>query len=103
MNWNECGRMRRWPNLCYHPDTCLEVLRKTKKDLIQDTRSPSRDSNSARSQFKSEGLSLEQTDSIPLYQLVNNIVICIPVAMQRLGKHIGRLLIGNGSVNTPRQ
>jgi hypothetical protein len=40
MNWKGCGRKRSWPNLRYYPGICLEGLRKTTKNLSQDSRSP---------------------------------------------------------------
>jgi hypothetical protein len=43
MNWKGCGRKRSCPNKRYYPGICLEELRKTMKDLSQDSRSPGRD------------------------------------------------------------
>jgi hypothetical protein len=43
---NEFERMwkkRSWPNLRYYSGICLEGLRKTTKNLSQDSRSPGRD------------------------------------------------------------
>jgi hypothetical protein len=42
MQWNGYGRKRSWPNLKYCPGICLERLRKTTKNLSQDSRSPGR-------------------------------------------------------------
>jgi hypothetical protein len=43
MSWKGYGRKLSWPNLRYYPGICLEGLRKTKKNLSQDSRSPGRD------------------------------------------------------------
>jgi hypothetical protein len=45
MNWEGCGRKRSWTNSRYYPGICLEGLRKTMKNLSQDSRSPGRDLN----------------------------------------------------------
>jgi hypothetical protein len=45
MNWKECGRKRSWPNLRYYPNICLEDLRKSTKNLSQDSRYPGWDLN----------------------------------------------------------
>jgi hypothetical protein len=45
MNCEGCGRTQSWPNLSYHPYTCLEGLRKTTKYLSQDSQSLDRDLN----------------------------------------------------------
>jgi hypothetical protein len=43
INSKGCGRKRSPPNFGYYPGICREGLRKTMKNLSQDTRSPSRD------------------------------------------------------------
>jgi hypothetical protein len=35
----KCGRKQLWTNLTYYPGICLEALRKTTKNLSQDSRS----------------------------------------------------------------
>jgi hypothetical protein len=42
MNWKGCGRKSSWPNLWYYPGICLEGLRKTMKNLSQNSRCPNR-------------------------------------------------------------
>jgi hypothetical protein len=37
VNWKGYGRKKSWPSLRYYPIICLEGLRKTTKDLSQDT------------------------------------------------------------------
>jgi hypothetical protein len=44
-NWKESWRKRPWPNLRYCPGICLQGLRKTTRNLNQDSRSPQRDLN----------------------------------------------------------
>jgi hypothetical protein len=45
MNWKGCGRKWLWPNLRYYPGICLEELRKTTKNLSQDSQSLGRGLN----------------------------------------------------------
>jgi hypothetical protein len=45
MNWKGCGRKQSWSSLSCYPRICLEGLRKTAKNLSQDSRSPGRDLN----------------------------------------------------------
>jgi hypothetical protein len=45
MNWKGRGRKRLWPKLRNYPGNCLEVLRKTTKNLSQDNRSLSQGLN----------------------------------------------------------
>jgi hypothetical protein len=40
INWKGCGSKRSWPNSQYYAGICLEGLRKTSKNLSQDSRSP---------------------------------------------------------------
>jgi hypothetical protein len=40
MNWKGCKRKRLWPNARHYLGICLEELRKTTKDLSDDSRSP---------------------------------------------------------------
>jgi hypothetical protein len=42
------GRKRPWPNLGQYHGICLEGLRKTRKDMSHDSRSPARDLNPGR-------------------------------------------------------
>jgi hypothetical protein len=44
MNREGCGRNWLWPNLRYYPGILLEGLRKTMKDLREDSGHPSRGS-----------------------------------------------------------
>jgi hypothetical protein len=44
MKWEGCGRKRSWPNLRHYPGSCPEGLRKTTKNLSQDSLFPGRDS-----------------------------------------------------------
>jgi hypothetical protein len=46
MNVKRCESKRLWSNLRYYPGISLERLRKTTKDLSQDSRAPDRDLNS---------------------------------------------------------
>jgi hypothetical protein len=39
INWKRFGRKRSWPNLRHYPGTCPEGLRKTTRNLSQDSRS----------------------------------------------------------------
>jgi hypothetical protein len=45
MKWKDCDRKRWWSNLKYYTDICLEGLRRTTKNLIQDSQSQGRDLN----------------------------------------------------------
>jgi hypothetical protein len=44
-NWKGFGRKQLWRNLRYYPKIQLEGLRKTTKNLSQDSRSQGRDLN----------------------------------------------------------
>jgi hypothetical protein len=46
------GRKQSWPNLRYYPGICVEKLRKTIKNLSQDSWSLSRDLNSGLPEYK---------------------------------------------------
>jgi hypothetical protein len=52
MNWKGCGRKRSWPNLRYYSGICQERLRKTTKNLSQDSRSLGRDLNPGRPEYE---------------------------------------------------
>jgi hypothetical protein len=43
INWIECGRKRSWSNLRNYPRTCMETMKKTTKNLNQNSRSADRD------------------------------------------------------------
>jgi hypothetical protein len=43
MDWKGCGKKRSWSDFRYYPGIYLDGLRKTTKDLSQDSRSPGRD------------------------------------------------------------
>jgi hypothetical protein len=45
MNWEGGGEKKKWRNLRYYLSICSEGLRKTTKNLVQDSRSPGRDLN----------------------------------------------------------
>jgi hypothetical protein len=47
-----CGRKRSWPNLRYYLGICLERLRKTTKNLSQDSLSPGRGLNPRLSEYE---------------------------------------------------
>jgi hypothetical protein len=52
MNWKGCGRKRSWPNERCYFGIFLEGLRKTKKNLSQDSWSPGRDLNPGPSEYE---------------------------------------------------
>jgi hypothetical protein len=52
MNWEGYGRKRSWANLMYYPAICLVGLRKTTKNLSQDSRSPDRRLNPVYSEYE---------------------------------------------------
>jgi hypothetical protein len=60
MNWKGCVRKRLWHKRSYYPGCCLEGLRKTTTNLIQDCRSPGPDLKSppweASSRSHSQGI-----------------------------------------------
>jgi hypothetical protein len=64
MNGKLCQLKRSYPNLRYYHDICSEGLKKTKKNLNQDSRYRERDSNRAPLQFKSRTLQLKGTFSV---------------------------------------
>jgi hypothetical protein len=43
VNWKGCERKRLWPDLRYYPGICLGVLRKTTKNLGEDSQSLGRE------------------------------------------------------------
>jgi hypothetical protein len=45
MKWKGCVKEQSWSNLRYDPSICLKELRKNTKNLSQDSRSLSRNSN----------------------------------------------------------
>jgi hypothetical protein len=61
MNWKGCGRMRPRPNLRYYPSICMEGLRKTTKNLSQNSRCPGRDLNSWSPEYKEGVLVIHST------------------------------------------
>jgi hypothetical protein len=64
MNWKGCGKKRSWPNLRYYPSICLEGLRKTTKNLSQDTRSPVRDLNPGPPEYEEGVLTTQLQRSV---------------------------------------
>jgi hypothetical protein len=77
-NWKRLGRNRLWPN----SDIRMEAPRKTTRNLSQDSRLTVRDSNGAPPKYKLGMLPSDKS----IRSL--SIITCIPVARQRLGKHI---------------
>jgi hypothetical protein len=61
MNWKGCERRRSCPIIRYQPGICLEGLRKTTKDLSQDSRSPGQHLNLG---FKAGVLTTQQRRSV---------------------------------------
>jgi hypothetical protein len=55
MNWKGCGRKRSWPNFRYYPGIFLEGLKKTTKNLSQESRFAGRDLNAVRVNVGSGG------------------------------------------------
>jgi hypothetical protein len=51
MNWKGFGRKRPWPNVRFYSKIRLEGLRKTMKNLNQNSRSPDRDLNLAPPEY----------------------------------------------------
>jgi hypothetical protein len=45
VNWKGCGRKQPWPSLRHCPDICVKRLRKTTKNLSQNSWSPGRGLN----------------------------------------------------------
>jgi hypothetical protein len=68
MVWKECGRKRLWPNLRYYARICLEGLRKTMKELSQDSPSPGQDLNSEDCEYE-EVLIVRPRRSVPLLEI----------------------------------
>jgi hypothetical protein len=54
MYWKGYGRKRSWPNVGYSPSIYLEGLRKTSKNLSQDSWSPGRDSSPRPTEYDVE-------------------------------------------------
>jgi hypothetical protein len=60
------GGSGRGPILKYYPGICLEGLRKTSKDIGQDSRCPGSDSNQASPEYMSEASPLEPNCSVSI-------------------------------------
>jgi hypothetical protein len=56
MKWQGYGRKRSWPDLRYYPGIFVEGLRKTTKNLSQESRSLSRDLNSGPADYVSRSV-----------------------------------------------
>jgi hypothetical protein len=52
LNWKGFGRKWSWPNLRSNPGICIEGLRKTTKNLSQDSWSPGRDLNTGPPKYE---------------------------------------------------
>jgi hypothetical protein len=59
INWKGCERKRSWPNLRHCPGICLDGLRKTTKNLGQDSRSPGPDLNLGPPEYEAGVLTLD--------------------------------------------
>jgi hypothetical protein len=66
MNWKGCGRKRSWPNLRYYPGICLG-LRKTTKNLSQDSRTPGRDLNPGPPKYEARVQTISTTTYVRTY------------------------------------
>jgi hypothetical protein len=64
MNWKGCGRKRSWPNLRYYLGICLG-LRKTTKNLSQNSQALGKDFNSGSSEYEA-GVSISVNPLKPL-------------------------------------
>jgi hypothetical protein len=64
INEKEFGRKRSWHNLRYYPSICLEQLRKTKKRVSLDNRSPSRYLNLGPPEYEGGLLTRRSVNSI---------------------------------------
>jgi hypothetical protein len=70
MNWKGSGRKWSWPNLKYYPYNCLEGLRKTMKNLSQDSRSPGQDLNPGHPEYEAGVLTIQPRCSVTQYYVV---------------------------------
>jgi hypothetical protein len=67
MNWKECWRKHLLLNLKQYPDSCLEELRETTKNLSEISRCFGRDLNRAPLEHKSRALVVESPPSMSLF------------------------------------
>jgi hypothetical protein len=72
MNWKGCGRKGLWPNGRYYPSTCMNGLRKTTKNISQDSRPPGRDLNPGLPEYKALCLNIEINYQITRVKLITN-------------------------------
>jgi hypothetical protein len=64
MNSKAFGRKLSWPTLKYHPDVCLEKLRKPTENLSQNRPPPVRDLHSRRSEYEAGVLTTRRRHSV---------------------------------------
>jgi hypothetical protein len=64
MNYRGCKKKPPWPNLRYYTAIFPEVLRKTSKNLSQDSRFPGRDLNPGSSEYEAGVLTTQQRRSV---------------------------------------
>jgi hypothetical protein len=64
INWKTSDRKRSWPNLRYYHGILLKGLWKTKKNLIQVNRSPSRDSKQEPFEYEAGVLTIRPRRSV---------------------------------------
>jgi hypothetical protein len=76
MNWKGCGRKRSWLNLRYYPGICVEGLRKTMKNLSQDSRSPGRDLNPGHPEYEAGVLTIRYLMNVFAALLAVMLIYC---------------------------
>jgi hypothetical protein len=69
MKWKGWERKLSWPNLKYYPGICLEGLRKTTKNIGQDSRSPGPDLNSGPPEYEAGVLATRPRSSVTISTL----------------------------------
>jgi hypothetical protein len=74
-NWEGCGRKRSCSNLRYYPSICLYELRRTTKNLSQDSRYPSRDLNLGLPEYKSRVTATRPQFSVLCCPLVEEVLM----------------------------
>jgi hypothetical protein len=92
MNWKGCGKKRSWPNLRLYPRICLEGLRKTTKNLSQDSRYPGRDLKPGPPEYEAGALTTRPRRSVNMkYGTVTDLSInCAQRTQKPLGLRLQR-------------